>query len=162
MSDATAAARSPTRPTSIRVLTGVLAFQGISAVGGGVAFLADTSGAVAGMTTQVLARTPFTTYLWPGLLLALGLGVPPLVTAVGVHRRGRIRVAAPLERATGHHWSWVGSIAIGMALMLWIVVQVLLIDERSVLQPTMFLLGACLAGLPLLHAVRRDLSVLEP
>lgn len=147
------------RPPAVRALTGILVFLGIGAVGGGAAFLADTSGGVAGMSTEVLARTPFSTYLWPGLLLSLGLGVPALVTAVGVHRRGAPRIAAPLERATGRHWSWSCSLALGVALMSWIVVQVLLIDERSALQPTMFVTGGALVGLPLVPAVRRDLAV---
>lgn len=147
------------RPVAVRALTGLLAFQGVSAVGGGAAFLADTSGAAAGMSTEVLTNTPFRTYLWPGLLLSLGLGVPALIAAVGVHRRGFARVAAPLERATGHHWSWSASLAIGVALMAWIVVQVLLIAERSALQPTMFAVGAALVGLTSMPAVRRDLAV---
>jgi hypothetical protein len=148
-----------TRPVPTRALVGLLAFQGISAIGGGAAFLADTSGAVAGMGTEVLAGTPFTTYLWPGLLLSLGLGVPALVAAVGVHRRGRSRLAEPLERVTGYHWSWSVSLLLGLALMAWIVVQVLLITERSALQPTMFAVGAALVALTLLPAVRHDLEI---
>lgn len=159
-SSSSSSSTSPrTRPVTSRVLVGLLAFQGLSAIGGGAAFLADTSGAVAGMGTEVLAGTPFTTYLWPGLLLSLGLGVPALVAAVGVHRRVRARLAAPLERATGHHWSWSVSLAIGVALMAWIVVQVLLIPERSALQPTMFTVGAALVAVTLLPAVRHDLAV---
>lgn len=147
------------RPASIRALTVLLAFQGISAVGGGAAFLLDTSGSVAGMTTEVLAGTPFTTYLWPGLLLGLGLGVPALVAAVGVYRRRRWVGFARLERATGRHWSWSVALAIGIGLMLWIVVQLLLLDERTFLQPLMFAVGAALAVLTLLPSVREDLEV---
>ncbi|MFU8839438.1 MAG: hypothetical protein ACNA8R_01795 [Nitriliruptoraceae bacterium] len=148
-----------TRPATVRVLTALLAFQGISAVGGGAAFLADTSGGFVGMGTEILAATPFTTFLWPGLLLSLGLGVPAMVAAVGVHRRGNLAVAAALERGTGHHWSWMVSLAIGVALMAWIVVQLLLITERTFLQPLMFIVGAGLVVLPLLPTVRHDLAV---
>jgi hypothetical protein len=159
MTGATSMEAGRTRPATVRALTALLAFQGISAIGGGAAFLADTSGAVAGMGTEVLAGTPFTTYLWPGLLLSLGLGVPALVAAVGVHRRGRSRLAEPLERVTGYHWSWSVSLLLGLALMAWIVVQVLLITERSALQPTMFAVGAALVALTLLPSVRHDLEI---
>ena len=111
------------------------------------------------MSPEVLARTPFTTYLWPGLPLGLGLGVPTLVAAVGVHRRGRSPAARPLERATGHRWSWSIALAIGVALMVWIVAQLLRLDERTFLQPLMFVIGAALTGLALLPSVRRDLEV---
>lgn len=147
------------RPVTVRGLTALLAFQGVSAVGGGAAFLADTSGGFVGMGTEVLSSSPFTTFLWPGLLLSLGLGLPALVAAIGVQRRGRLKVAAVLERGTGHHWSWALSLAIGVALMTWIVVQLLLMTERTFLQPLMFTVGAGLVALPLLPSVRHDLGV---
>jgi len=147
------------RPATVRGLTALLAFHGVGAVGGGAAFLADTSGGFVGMSTEVLAASPFTTFLWPGLLLSLGLGVPALVAALGVHRRGSLAMAAALERGTGHHWSWALSLAIGVALMAWIVVQLLLMSERTFLQPLMFAVGAGLVVLPLLPSVRHDLAV---
>jgi hypothetical protein len=159
MTSTTPTSARQARPASIRALTALLVFQGISAVGGGTAFLLDTSGGVAGMSPEVLSGTPFTTYLWPGLLLGAGLGIPALVAAVGVHRRGRSSVAAPLERATGHHWSWSVSLAIGIALMMWIAAQLLLLDERTFLQPLMFAVGAALTALALLPRVREDLEV---
>jgi hypothetical protein len=158
MTGATSMEAGRTRPATVRALTALLAFQGISAVGGGAAFLADTSGGFVGMGTEVLAATPFTTFLWPGLLLSLGLGVPALVAAVGVHRRGNLAVATALERGTGHHWSWALSLALGVALMAWIVVQLLLMSERTFLQPLMFAVGAGLVVLPLLPSVRHDLA----
>lgn len=148
----------PRRAVAVRVLTVLLVLEGVSAIGGGVTFLVDTSGGAAGLDPAVLATAPVTTFLIPGLLLVFGLGVPALLVAVGVHRRPATPLAAGLERRTGHHWSWSGSIMLGVALMLWIVVQVQLIDA-SWLQPLLFVVGAALAGVPLLPSVRRDLAV---
>lgn len=149
--------RDTTRPWTVGALTALLGFQGVSAVGGGVVLLVDTSGDTAGLDAELLAATPFTTFLWPALLLALGLGIPALVAAGGVYWRWSTRRAAALERATGHHWSWTISIVLGIALMVWIGVQVLLIDF-SWLQPVMFATGAGLTVLPLTGSARRDLA----
>ena len=148
--------RRARRPVAVWLLVGLLWFQGIGAVGGGTVMLADTSGGAIGLEPALLSRTPFSTFLWPGLLLSVGLGVTALVLAVGVVRTPDRRRLRRLERATGHHWTWVGSIGLGVGLMAWIVVQVLLI-EGSWLQPVMFVVGAALAGLPLLPSVRHHL-----
>ena len=153
--------RRAQRPRAVWLLIGLLWFQGLGAVGGGATMLADTSGAAAGLTPDLLARTPFTTYLWPGLLLTIGLGITALVLAIGMTRTPRWPGVHRLELATGHHWTWAGSIALGIGLMAWIVVQVLLI-ERAWLQPVMFLVGAALVGLPLLPSVRRHLTPAQP
>lgn len=125
-------------------LVGLLLFQGVSAVGGGAAMILDPSGATLGWSTELLAATSFATYAWPGWMLALGLGVPALLLARGVARRPSWDRAAPIESVTGYHWSWIGSIGLGICLMGWIVGQVTLVDVRSFLQPVMFLVGAAI------------------
>ncbi len=144
------------RPPAVWLLIGLLSFQGLAAVGGGAVMLADTSGGAAGLEPGLLARTPFTTYLWPGLLLSVGLGATALVLAIGLLRTPDWPGVHRLERATGHHWTWVGSIGLGVGLMAWIVVQVLLV-EGSWMQPVMFLVGATLTALPLLPSSRHHL-----
>lgn len=144
------------RSSATWALAGLLAFQGLGAIGGGFAFLSDTTGSAAGLDPELLERTPFADFLWPGMLLTLGLGLPALVLLYGVLRRPRLSMLAGLERRSRQHWSWSGSIALGLALMAWIIVQLLLI-EISPLQPLMLAVGAALAGLPLTRRVRQDL-----
>ena len=140
---------------------GLLVFQALGAIGGGATFLVDTSGGAAGLHTEVLARTPFDDFLWPGLLLTVGLGVSALVLAFAIVRRPQVAALSWLERMTGQYWAWAGSVLLGVALMVWIVVQILLI-ESSWLQPVMFAVGAGLAALPLTAGARRDLPTRAP
>lgn len=149
---------STPRPRARSVLIGLLLLQGVSAVGGGTVLVLDPSGATMGWTTDMLAGTSFEDYLWPGLILAMGLGVPALGLAWGVAQRPFWLAAEPIERVTGHHWSWIGSIVLGMGLMGWILGQVTLIDVRSFLQPVMFLVGAAITGTALLPSVRHSLE----
>ena len=146
------------RPRGTGALVALLLFVAIGALGGGGTMLLDSSGAAAGLDPVLLAETPFTSYLWPGVLLTFALGVAPLVIAVGVMRRRPSAMLPVLERRTGRHWSWAASVAFGMVLMAWIVVQVALIDF-SWLQPLMFTAGAAVTVLPLTRSVRRDLTL---
>lgn len=149
---------STPRPLASRALVALLLFVAVGALGGGGIMLFDRSGAAAGLDVGLLARTPFTSYLGPGILLTFGLGVVPLATAVGVVRRMPSSPFAGLERRTGRHWSWTASMAFGLALMAWIAVQVMLID-LSWLQPLMFVTGGAITALALTPSVRRDLAV---
>ena len=145
------------RPWPVRILIGLLVFQGVGAVGGGAVMVADPSGLAMGWDIGLLEDAPFASFLWPGVILGVGLGVSSLVIAFGVLRCPHSRLLAFVERWTGHHWSWAGCIGLGIGLMTWIVVQLNVMEFRSFLQPLMFAVGAALLGVPLLAAVRRYL-----
>lgn len=144
------------RSTATRSLLLLLGLTAAGAFSGGIAFLLDPSGATSGLETTLLTRTPFADFRGPGVLLVGGFGLPASVLLLGVWRRPHLRVLDPLERATGHHWAWTGTIALGLGLASWIVVQIALI-EASWLQPAMLVVGVALAGLPATAGVRRDL-----
>jgi hypothetical protein len=139
------------RPFGVWLLVGLVVVLSVSAIGGGIALLLDTSGRAAGLTPGLLATAPVSTYLLPGLFLLLVFGVGGACVAWGIAHQ------ADDERTRERrHWSWHGSIVLGVTLMGWIAIQVVLI-EHIWLQPVMFGMGLALAGVPLLPSVRRDL-----
>lgn len=147
------ARRSPAQ----RALFLVLAFQGLSGLLGGGMLFAQTVGAGAFFPDEWLGRIPFDSWLWPGVILGGGLGVNALVLAYGIRRLPRWRGLLFVERVTGQHWSWAGSLGLGVALMAWIVVQRLLIPGTTWLQPFYFSVGAAIAALTLTRSVRANL-----
>ncbi len=157
--DASSPAR---RPWPVRLLAALLALQGVSALGGGAVMVADPSGRMLGWDTHMLAATPFTTYLGPGLVLGVGLGVSALLIAYGVLARPAWPFVVRFEDRTGHHWAWSASIGLGIGVMAWIVVQVALIGLITALQPLVFVVGGALTGVPLLPSVRQHLAVSTP
>jgi hypothetical protein len=146
------------RPPAVVTLVALLVFHGLGAVGGGAFLVADPTGGAIGWDTSLLERTPFSTFLWPGLILGVGLGVSGLVLAVGVWSRPAWTPFAPLERLTGHHWAWAGSLGVGTGLVAWIVVQVLLIDARTPLQPLMAVVGLAIVATTASRPARRYLA----
>ena len=97
-------------------LLAVLIFQGLSGLAGGFGLVGDPSGAALGMPLEWLDGSPFSTYLVPGLILLVVLGIGPLIVAFMVVRA-----------KTGAGWA---SVATGIALLVWIGVEVAIIGYQ--------------------------------
>ena len=133
------------RPSAVRALLGLLVLQGLSAIAGGTGLTLDPTGSEVGLDPNWLDGSPFADYLVPGVILLVVLGVGPLAVAFGLLRRAR--------------WSWAGSLWVGLALVIWIAVQVAVVGyiPRPPLQLAYGLLGLAILGTALLAPVRRYL-----
>jgi hypothetical protein len=108
-----------------------LVFLGLGAIAGGIALVSQPDGSVMGFDLDLLSGSPFPDYLVPGLILGGLFGVGSLVVAVMGMRRSRV---APFL-----------AFAIGVAQMIWIVVQLGIIEEVSFLHPLCFGIGLVIA-----------------
>ena len=91
-------------------LTVLQAFIGIGAVAGGLGLMLNPSGGSLGLPLELLEKTPFSTYLVPGLVLFTVNGLGNLAGAVASFTRRR----------------FAGEIAmaLGAFLVAWILIQV--------------------------------------
>lgn len=136
-----------------RVLAGTVLFQGVTGLVGGL-LLMTTPGDEEFLPEAYFDHIPFASWFWPGVILAGGLGITALLIAWGLLRTPTWDWAAPIERRTGHHWSWMAAIGLGIGLMAWIVVQLVLLPEWSWLQPLYLAVGAVIVTTALTPAVR--------
>jgi hypothetical protein len=124
--------------SAVTVTLVVLEFLvGAAALYGGIGLAA---GNLIGMPDEWLIGTPFTSWLWPGVFLLLVVAVP-MVAAAMLELRGSPRAA-------------VVSVLAGAAQVVWIAVQLLVMQRYHVLQPVMSLAG--LAVLLLAVAAHRS------
>lgn len=100
---------------------------GLNAIGGGWYGLAGAQG----VDPAWLAGSPFADYTIPSLFLLIVIGGGSFATAIAWWRRSRF---APLL-----------TLATGLVVMAWIVIQVAIIGFNSPLQPISFTAGAVLA-----------------
>ena len=149
-----AAARS--RPTAVHVLIVLLLLLGISALGGGAGLIIDPSGDALGMPVSLLAGSPFHDYLVPGVILFGLLGVCPAVVVFMLWFRPNW---ARMPRA-GLHGAWYAAMVLGIALIVWILVQMTIL--RFFLQPILLALGVGIIGVGMLPAVRRHYRHVAP
>jgi hypothetical protein len=90
---------------------------GLGAVGGGLALIVGPRGEVIPLPVSALAGSPFATYLLPGVILFVVLGVGPLVAAWLALRRS---ASAP-----------VLAFAVGGALIIWIGVEIAIVGYSN-------------------------------
>ncbi len=109
-----------------------LVVLGIGALAGGIALASRPDGSVMQFDVKLLAGSPFGDYFIPGLILGGLFGIGSLVVAAMGIRRSRL---APFL-----------AFAIGCAQMAWIVVELAIIKELSVLHPTFFGVGLVIAA----------------
>lgn len=158
MTLATTGIRPHHRPAVVTGLVFLLVMLGLGAVGGGWVMIFGVGGQ-SFLPEAYLADIPIIeSWLIPGLVLFLGFGIGALVTAYGVARRPHWAALSWLERATGHHWSWASTIALGVGQVVWIGLEFAFIP-MSWLMPTFGIVGLLLALLPMLPAAREDLRV---
>ena len=131
-----------------RIAIGGLVLLGVGAVAGGIALVVSPDGSAMQFDTALLAGSPFSDYLIPGLVLGGLFGIGSLVVAAMGLRRSRL---APFL-----------AFAIGCAQMIWISVELAIISEFSFLHPACFGLGLAIAaasvpwGLPTFRAWRAN------
>ncbi|MGZ6267470.1 MAG: hypothetical protein ACXWM8_01680 [Candidatus Limnocylindrales bacterium] len=110
-----------------KTAVGLLILLGAGALAGGVSLVAKPDGSVMQLPVRLLAGSPFPDFFVPGLILGGLFGVGSFAVAVIGLRRWRV---APFL-----------AFAIGCGQMIWIVVELAIIKELSVLHPTCFGLG---------------------
>ncbi|MFC1874867.1 hypothetical protein ACFLY3_01745 [Chloroflexota bacterium] len=100
---------------------------GLGGLASGLMFIIAPDGSLMGISTEVLIDTPFKDYLIPGILLLTFIGLSHII-------------AASLSFAN-NRFSHYLDIAIGFAMAIWIIVQLLMIGYESFLQPLILILA---------------------
>jgi hypothetical protein len=145
------------RPFPVVVVITLLTVLGLGAVGGGYAMTFGIGGEDF-MSQEYLEALPLvSSWLVPGLVLMIGFGLGSLLVGYGVMRRPRWSWIAGLERLSGHHWSWIGTILIGVGQVVWITLELVSIPF-SMLMPFFGSVGLALALLPLTRTARTYLE----
>lgn len=102
---------------------------GLTAVTGGIAILLSA----VQMPGEWLRHTPFSSYLVPGMVLAVIVGGSALVAVI-----------AMMVRSV---WDALASLVAGVILVGWIVSEVAMLGLQSGLQPFYFVIGLLMIGL---------------
>jgi hypothetical protein len=147
------------RPFTAWLLIVLHTLLGVGAVASGGALMAAPSGRLMQMPLSMLDTTPFSNFLIPGVILFLLIGVYPLAVAYGLWKRPGWRWPDRINPFKQIHWSWAGSLAAGVILVIWIVVEVLMLREVVFLHVLCFCWGIATLILTLLPAVRRHYTL---
>jgi hypothetical protein len=142
------------KPLALYLLVMLLAFQSMGGLFGGFSLVLSPSGNMMKMPASMLEGSPFTTFLVPGLILLLVLGVLPGVVAYALLRQPVWKGAGVLNIYPGIHWAWTYSLYLGIMLVIWILVEIMWIGY-DILQTIYGLVGVVILILALLPANMR-------
>lgn len=110
------------RPFTLWILIFFLLFLALGGAVGAYNFLSDPSGASIGMERE-LALLPVPNYILPGIFLLLVMTLAPLFLTFGLIAKPKISLLQNLVRFAPYHWSWAGTVILGIVLMLWLAVE---------------------------------------
>lgn len=136
------------------ILIATLLFLGLGAIGGGGLLIVAPSGDMIGMPLSILSSSPFNTFLIPGIILFLVLGISPLLVAFGLLRMPENRLAEELNFFKDMHWAWSYSIYIGFVLIIWLQTEMFFIQGVSWLHNFYIILALLIIFLTLMPEVR--------
>lgn len=142
------------RPFELYVLYALYLLLAGNAMAAGFAMMDSPDGSALGMAPEVLARTPFTNFVWPGFILFVFNGVFPLFTLYGLVAKPKWRWPNILNLYHDKHWAWAYSLYAGVIVIVWILVQLTMI-QFSLLQPIIAGVGLLIVILTLLPRVMR-------
>ena len=111
---------TPTPPRQRHLLAAACLFVGITAIGGGAALVARPDGSLIQAPAGMLAHSPFDTFLVPGLLLLVVVGIG---NAIAGYLIARDKPGAPFA-----------ALFAGASLFAWIVTEMILLREHHWLQ----------------------------
>jgi menaquinone-dependent protoporphyrinogen oxidase len=126
----------PPRPARGMLAAACLA-TGITAIAGGLALVVSPDGALVHMPTSTLSHSPFSTFLMPGLLLLLAVGITNVIAGWLIVR----------DRLHANAWAFAG----GAALLGWIVTQIVMLRSINALQLVYFAIAVVIMS----EALRR-------
>jgi hypothetical protein len=121
----------------------------IGALSGGVVLIAAPRGEIMPLPLSALAGSPFETYLGPGLILFIVLGLGPLIAA----RLTWIR----------HPLAPLAAFVVGAALLIWVAVEIAIIgySDEPPLQAIYLVLGAVITAVALGWLAETGLSAVH-
>lgn len=124
----------------------LLLLTAINATVAGVLFIIDPSGHKMGMSVSYLKDSPFNSYLIPGIVLLIVNGVLNFIAAYFVFKKKPFFSLLVIIQ--------------GILLSGWIVIQVIMVRDISLLHIIMFTIGTILtmSGFLLLKLIRIDAS----
>lgn len=133
----------------------LLAFLGLSAIGGGGALIISPSGKLlGGLPLSILDRSPFDSFLIPGLILFIVLGLFPTLLIFALLKKPTSLLAERFNFFKDMHWAWSFSIYVAFLLIIWIQVETIYIQGVGWLQTFYMLFAIPLIFLALLPQVR--------
>ncbi len=142
--------------TARNIHLSLLAFLGVSAIGGGGALIISPSGKfLSGLPLSILQHSPFYNFLIPGIILFVVLCFFPSLLIFALLKKTASPFAEHFNFFNDMHWACTFSIYVGFALIIWIQVETIYVQGVGWLQTFYMLFSIPLIFVALLPQVKK-------
>jgi hypothetical protein len=150
--------KSIKKPSVIYILGLLLLLLGIGGFISGAALMLAPDGSLMSMPLSVMDGSPFTNFFIPGLILYVFIGVYPLGIAFGIAKQPTWNWPNAINPFKQYHWSWAGSLAAGVIVLIWLSVELLWVPF-STLHEIYYIWAGVILLLTLLPQTRKYLKI---
>jgi hypothetical protein len=133
-----------------------MAFLGLGAVAGGVALIISPSGDLLKMPLSLIEKSPFRSYLIPGIILFSVLGLIPCLLVLALIKKPTSIVAEQFNFFKDMHWSWTFSIYTSFALIIWLQIEMQILQSVSLIHTFFMFLAIAIIFVALLPQIRNQ------
>lgn len=131
----------------------LLGFLAIGAWFGGLVLIIKPDGSLFQMDPAILQGS-FSDFFIPGVILLLVFGLFPTLTIVGLIRKPDIKWLNYLNLIHDYHFAWTFTVYIGIAMIIWINIQTLILNEVHFIHTIYSSLGILIICIALIPSVR--------
>jgi hypothetical protein len=150
---------SRSRKPEIYFLVFLIALESVAAFYGGLSMITDPSGNSLQLEIQLLQGSIFNSYIIPGIVLFLFLGLLPFILIYPLLFKPKWGLMNLFNIYSGYYWAWTYTLYTAIMLIIWINVQFLTIGSVSKLQGYVGLYGVLMLIVTLMPRVRRYYKV---
>jgi len=136
------------------VLLVLLMFLGLGALAGGGMLIISPSGKLIGMPLEMLVKSPFKSFLLPGIILFTILGVAPCLLIFALMKKPVCTFAERINLFKDMHWAWTFSIYVAFGLIGWLQAEMMFIQAVHWLHAFYMLFALIIIFVTLLPGVR--------
>ena len=140
----------------VKILICLLGFLSVGAVIGGGALMISPYGNLLQMPVSMLGSSPFNNYLIPGFILFFFLGIIPGLLVFALIRKPEYKICEALNLFNDMHWAWTFSIYVALALIIWIQVEMIMLNIVMWLQTFYMGFAIVMILITLLPQVRNE------
>jgi hypothetical protein len=143
------------KPLASYFLMLLILVQGLGSLYGGLNLIMDPSGKKMNIPLFFLTDTPFRSYLIPGIILFVLLGLFPLFSLYGLLKKPVANKSNKLNLFKDKHWGWTYALYSGIMLVIWMDVQIFWIGYSASVQSYFAFMGIAVIIVALLPRVQK-------
>jgi hypothetical protein len=137
----------------------LLGFLSLGAFYGSIILIISPDGSMFGMPSDLLNNSPFKDFLIPGIILLATFGIFPVYTIYALLKKPDHKFSNRFNLLYDYHFAWTFAVYIGIAQIIWINIQTLILNAVDIIHTIYAGLGILIVCIALLPQTRKHYKI---